>query len=98
MTITVADFQGRTSIPGMQKSGSRGLAWLLTLFGILFALNAHAENILQDITYTPLSGGKVQIVMKFAGPVAEPQVFTTDNPARIAIDLADTRNGLSQRK
>jgi type IV pilus assembly protein PilQ len=98
MTITVADFQGRTSTPGMRKSSRHGLAWLIVFLGTLFAANALAENILQDITYTPLSGGKVQIMMKFAGPVGEPQIFTTENPARIAIDMANTRNGMSQRR
>ena len=68
------------------------------LLGALFATNALAENILQNITYTPLSGGQVQIVMQFAGPVSEPQIFTTENPARIAIDIPATRNGLSQRR
>lgn len=98
MTITVANFQGRASIPGIRKSSRSGLAWLIVFLGTLFATNVLAENILQDITYTPLSGGKVQITMKFAGAVGEPQIFTTENPARIAIDLADTRNGLSQRR
>ena len=82
----------------MRKSFGRTLASLLALFGLLFAINASAENILQDISYTALSGGKVQITMKFAGPVGEPQVFTTENPARIAVDLADTRNGMNQRR
>jgi type IV pilus assembly protein PilQ len=98
MTITVADFQGRASTPGMRKTSRHGLAWLIAFLGTLFAANALAENILQDITYTPLSGGKVQIMMKFAGPVGEPQIFTTENPARIAIDMANTRNGMSQRR
>jgi type IV pilus assembly protein PilQ len=98
MTITVANFQGRASTPGIRKTSRRGLAWLIAFFGTLFAANALAENILQDITYTPLSGGKVQIMMKFAGPVGEPQIFTTENPARIAIDMANTRNGMSQRR
>ena len=98
MTITVANFQGRTSTPGMRKTSRHGLAWLIAFLGTLFAANALAENILQDITYTPLSGGKVQIMMKFAGPVGEPQIFTTENPARIAIDMANTRNGMSQRR
>ena len=82
----------------MRNSLGRNLAWLIALLGLLFAITASAENILQDISYTPLSGGKVQVTMKFAGPIGEPQVFTTENPARIAIDLADTRNGMSQRR
>src|SRR4051794_28740868 len=98
MTITVADFQGRTSKPGIRKGSRSSWARLLAFCAMLISASALAENILQDITFVPLSGGKVQINMKFAGPVAEPQVFTTENPARIAVDLADTRNGLSQRR
>jgi len=76
-----------------------GLAWLVAAVAMLLSASALAENILQDITYTPLSGGKVQVTMKFAEPiVGEPQVFTTENPARIAIDMADTRNGMTQRR
>src|SRR5581483_9533137 len=99
MTITVADFQGRTSKPGSSKALRSGLAWLVAAVAMLLSASALAENILQDITYTPLSGGKVQVTMKFAEPiVGEPQVFTTENPARIAIDMADTRNGMTQRR
>ena len=98
MITTVADFQGRTSTPGTGVSFRDGFAWLLMLLGTLFATNVLAENILQDITYTPLSGGTVQITMKFAGPIGEPQIFTTENPARIAVDVANTRNGMTQRR
>ncbi len=66
--------------------------------GALFATNVLADNILQDITYAPLAGGQVQITMQFASPVGDPQIFTTENPARIAIDIAGTRNGMSQRR
>jgi type IV pilus assembly protein PilQ len=97
MMTSVANFLGRSSGTGV-KTSRNGLAWLLMLLGVLFATNVLAENILQNITYTPLSGGQVQVVMQFAGPVGEPQIFTTENPARIAIDIPATRNGLSQRR
>ena len=45
-----------------------------------------------------MPGGKVEVTLKFAAPVASPQIFTTETPPRIAIDLADTRNGVSQRR
>ncbi len=67
------------------------------LVAALCATNALAGNILNDITYTPQAGGQVQITMKFAGPVGQPQIFTTQSPARIAIDMADTRNGMTER-
>jgi type IV pilus assembly protein PilQ len=75
-----------------------GVLRLLALLGLLIAGAAHAENVLEDIAYTALPGGKVEVTMKFSAPVAAPQIFTTESPPRIAIDLADTRNGLSQRR
>src|SRR5438045_1526366 len=98
MTMTVADFQGRTSGSGLRVSVPRRFASLLALLAVVFATNAFAENVLQDITFAPLAGDKVQITMKFAAPVADPQIFTTDNPARVAVDIPDTRNGMTQRR
>ncbi|MEP6484994.1 MAG: type IV pilus secretin PilQ [Rudaea sp.] len=97
MMTTVANFRGRTSRPNAGAKLRGGFTWLLLFVGTLFATSALAENILQNITYAPLSGGQVQITMQFAGPVGEPQIFTTENPARIAVDMAGTRNGMSQR-
>jgi len=65
---------------------------------MFFVTNAMAENVLQDIAYAPLPGGQVQVTLKFAGPVAEPRIFATENPARIAVDIADTRNAVTQRR
>jgi len=98
MTMTVADFQGRAS---ESKAGSKTrspFAHLLALLAAVFATNAFAENVLQDIAFAPLAGDKVQITMKFAAPVNDPQIFTTENPARIAVDMPDTRNGMTQRR
>lgn len=95
--MTVADFQGRTSRPETSARARRGLAWMLMLLGSVLATNVLAQNTLQDITYAPLAGDKVQITLQFAAPVGEPQIFTTQNPARIAIDMPDTHNAVSKR-
>ena len=50
---------------------------------------ASAAN-LNDIAFTPMPGGEVEIVIKTDG-LGDPQIFSTDNPARIAIDFADTK-------
>jgi type IV pilus assembly protein PilQ len=39
----------------------------------------------------------VEIVLTTSDPVGEPLSFTTDNPARIAIDLANTTSALAQK-
>ncbi|MBS0432369.1 MAG: type IV pilus secretin PilQ [Proteobacteria bacterium] len=49
------------------------------------------------MTSSALPDGKVQLTLKFAQPVAAPRAFSTDNPPRIALDFADTHNGMTQR-
>jgi len=81
-----------------QPAVRSGLFRLLVLLTLLIAGTAHAENVLEDIAYTALPGGKVEVTLKFSQPVSAPQIFKTDSPPRIAIDLADTRNGVAQRR
>lgn len=94
MTTTAANHQGRVSGPVVRRA--LRCAFLL-IAGAAGIGSAHAENVLEKITYNSLPGGKVELTLKLAGPVNEPQVFTTDTPPRIALDLADTRSGLTQR-
>jgi len=74
-------------------------ASLLLMAGI--ALASHqakaAENTLLDITHVTLGGNKEQISLTMSGPAEIPKSFTIDDPARIAIDLDDTRNKLDER-
>ena len=42
---------------------------------------------LTDVVFSTLSGGDVQIDFKADGPLPEPGTFSTDRPARIAIDF-----------
>jgi len=64
---------------------------------LLVAGPAIAANTLQNVSATPLPGGKVQVTLTFSGPAATPQAFSTNTPPRIAMDFADTSNGLAQR-
>ncbi|MEW9573505.1 type IV pilus secretin PilQ [Rhodanobacter sp. Si-c] len=70
----------------------RCLLSLLLLAGAGFASVALAagDSTLKDISYTTLPGGSVQLHLNFAGAVPQPRIFTTDSPARIAIDFANT--------
>ena len=95
MTTTATDFQGRKPAIGKRRAG---IAGLIALLGFSFANLAQAENVLEDLTYTAQPGGRVEVTMRFAEPVTVPQAFTTEAPPRIALDLADTRNALSQRR
>lgn len=85
--------------PGSQHAPVR--PWMFriaTLLGLAMTGSAYAENILEDIAYSTMPGGKVEVSLKFAQPVAAPQVFSTEAPPSIALDFPDTRNGMNKRR
>ncbi len=56
-----------------------------------------ADNTLLDITHVTLPDNRQQLALTMSGPAEQPKAFTIDNPARIAIDLADTVSELDSR-
>lgn len=64
---------------------------------LLGCLTDALANQLQDISFSALPGNRVEIVLTTSEPVGQPTSFTTDNPARIAIDLANTTSSLEQK-
>jgi type IV pilus assembly protein PilQ len=74
-------------------------AKLILLAGVTLASTGiqAASNTLLDITHVTLPGNKQQIALTMSGPATEPKTFTIDNPARIALDLPDTKNGMDSR-
>ncbi|WP_236994747.1 type IV pilus secretin PilQ [Granulosicoccus antarcticus] len=82
---------------------ARGIARaaaLALLAGAAFASqHLHAAgNSLIDISHVTLPGNKQQLALTLSGPAQVPKAFTIDNPARIALDLADTSNELDDRR
>ena len=67
------------------------------LFGPLFMNNAFAAASLEDITFSALTGDQVEVVLHLSGDAPEPGSFTIDNPARIALDLPDTKSNLRSK-
>jgi len=53
---------------------------------------------LQDIQVQSLPGNRVELKLIMSGTAPEPLAFTIDDPARIALDLADTTLGLTSRR
>ncbi|HXP00625.1 MAG TPA: type IV pilus secretin PilQ [Luteibacter sp.] len=88
----------KMNLPGSARHRSR--RWILGVTLALagaFAGTAAAANSLQNVTYDAQPGGRVQLTLAFSESAPEPKVFTTSNPPRIAIDLADTTNAYSTR-
>ncbi|MEM9304661.1 MAG: type IV pilus secretin PilQ [Pseudomonadota bacterium] len=78
----------------------RGKQWvrrLLALVIVGWAGVAGAQGVLEGVSFNTGSGGDVDVILEVSGDVPDPQVFTTDNPARIALDLSGTSSALERR-
>ena len=56
-----------------------------------------AQNALKSLSFNQLPGNLLELRLKMENPAEKPNGFTIDNPARIALDFADTRNDLAKR-
>lgn len=65
---------------------------------LMLTQQAFAANTLKEIKSSNQSDGKTAITLQFAEPIGDVKAFSTNNPARIAIDLPDTQNALTQKK
>ena len=81
-----------------RKERNRLYLFTLSLLLLLLCVNAGAaQNALKNVTYNALPGNNVQVVLEMEGVVAAPSSFSTDNPARIALDFSDTANLFGQK-
>lgn len=80
-----------------QKHVSRAFMAIGMLYCLCYSLNAAAANSLENITFNTLSGNRLQIAIKLAQPLPEPLSFTINDPARIVLDLPDTKNRLPEK-
>jgi len=73
-------------------------ALLLILITAAFS-SAYAMGnvVLQNIKSTTLPGNRVQITLTASGSLMQPTSFTTDHPARIALDFTGLKNGLKKK-
>ncbi len=60
------------------------------------ATAAVPQNAIEDIVYAKLPGDRIQIQLRMSGTPAKPAVFTTSNPARIALDFPNTRVSMAK--
>ncbi|MBV5273257.1 MAG: type IV pilus secretin PilQ [Lamprocystis purpurea] len=52
---------------------------------------------LRAVEFAALPGNRVEIQLDFSGPVAAPQTFATENPARIALDFDGVTSKLDRK-
>lgn len=68
------------------------------LAALLASAPGLAANVLESVSYTAAGGGRIDIRLDLAETAIESRDFATDSPARIAVDLLDTRNGWRERR
>ena len=72
------------------------VAGLLSALTWLVATSAYAAT-MQSIEFSSLPGDKTEIRMKFDGTPPDPKGYTIESPARIALDLMDTKSALTSK-
>lgn len=70
---------------------------LLTVIALLMSSVTVQAAELKSLDYSALPGDKAKIQLIFSEPIAKPNSFATDDPARIVIDFAGVKNKLSER-
>jgi type IV pilus assembly protein PilQ len=73
------------------------LTKILFIATILLNAGLAQARELIGLDYSVMTGNAVQLVFTFDEDAIEPRSFTIDEPARIALDFADTENKLKQR-
>lgn len=75
------------------------IALALLFMAVFLAAPAHAAQELKSWDFSTLPGNKVQIKLGVVGEEKPNMLsFSTDNPARIALDFPDTASALPRRK
>jgi len=76
------------------------LSWLtisLWLLSVPIQAETASANQLNKMSFTTLPGSRVQVNLDFAQPAVKPLSFSTDNPARIALDFPGTRLNIEKK-
>jgi type IV pilus assembly protein PilQ len=91
----IAIYSNNNTARGMRAYAFAALGTVALALG---SAQATAANVLQDIHYTAGPSGAVEVILELAAPPGDANVFTTDDPPRIAIDLPETRNASGKRR
>jgi type IV pilus assembly protein PilQ len=87
--------EARTS--ALHRARARGaMTGLIAMLSWLFAGSAMAST-MESIEFSSLPGDKTETRMKFDGAPPDPKGYTIESPARIALDLMDTKSALATK-
>lgn len=95
--ITIENHPG-----GRYRHPSAFFGIVMLILGMLLSTSAAfaqsaQPNELTDIDFSSMPGERVQIIFTMSGEATKPMSFTINDPARIALDFANTANKLQKR-
>lgn len=80
------------------RTTSRPLIAVAALLALLLSPLAQAqERSLQSIDFVSLDSNRLLLTLSLSSTAPDPTVFTIEKPARLSLDLADTRLALAER-
>ncbi len=85
---------GTSALP--RRHARAASAGLFAVLSWLVAQSALATT-MESIEFSSLPGDKTEIRMKFDGTPPDPKGYTIESPARIALDLMDTKSALATK-
>jgi type IV pilus assembly protein PilQ len=96
---TLLAMHAATGTPAADRFGPRwaALLALLTPFLLGAPTAVQAAPALQDIEFAALSGNRVQIDLVLSAAPKPPEHFSTDSPARIALDFPGVTSDLKNK-
>ena len=86
------------SLQAAQRSALPRLGGWIAMLALGWLAPAQAENVLEAVTFQPVAGGQVDVIMQLASAPTDPKLFTTDSPPRIAVDFDNTRSAVVDRR
>ena len=85
-----------TSLPGLLQIGQL-LNRCLYVATWLYSTCCTGATVLEEIEFSPLSAGRMEIRMRFSAPPPRPVGYITLQPPRVVLDLPDVTSGLNSR-
>jgi len=85
-------------VTGIYRYMRAGLWMSASLLCALLATTAHAQTVLQDISFASLPGSRFEIALQFNGTPPSPEVFMLEAPARLTMDFTNVRSELEERR
>jgi type IV pilus assembly protein PilQ len=83
--------------PGVLRGLVLSIGLLLAPFAAAQEAPAAGGRTLDALDVSPLDGERVRITLTLSETAPEPVVFTVEKPARLSLDLAETRLALTER-